>query len=364
MKTLLKFIILVVLISACAEKKQPLVAEAYKIRDSVNVALTEFSIANTTIRALEVLNDSAVWFCGGNSRWGYTLNNGQSWKIDSLKHEGKTLELRSIKVLENGDVFLVSVSEPAVVYKSKDKGETWKLVYHDTSSVAFFDAVNFWDNQNGMLLGDALDGCFHLAITKDGGETWQKVSCENIPEALEGEGPFAASNTNIALRGKKAWFATGGKLKSRLFYSDNYAKTWKVRNTPIVSGLRMSGIFSLDFYNDSLGIVAGGNWENVEENTNNFAFTKDGGLSWQMLNGGKTDGYISCVQFIPETEGKEIFALKGRARGGESSMSFSNDGGETWQVFPNSNYLAVKFANKNVAWISGKNKIARLNLCE
>ena len=172
-------------------------------------------------------------------------------------------------------------------------------------------------------------------------------------------------NTNVSFIGNKVWFATGGKSKARVFNSDDYGKTWDVTAAPaFVNGLQMTGIFSIDFFNDSLGIVAGGNWENVEENANNFSFTTDGGLSWQMINDGKTDGYISCVQFIPETEGKEIFALKGRARGGESSMSFSNDGGETWQVFPNTNYLAVKFASKNVAWVSGKNKIARLKLTE
>jgi photosystem II stability/assembly factor-like uncharacterized protein len=364
MKSIFLSCILSSLLIGCSDNPAVDIKAHTSVENSVNIVLTEFSIPNTTIRALEVLNDSTVWFGGSNGHFGYTLDNGKNWIIDSLSHNDTKLEIRSISVLDNGDVFLVGVSNPAVVYKSENDGKNWTAVYTDTASDAFFDAIEFWDAQNGMLLGDAQNGCFHIALTNDGGNTWTKVACGNIPRALDFEGPFAASNTNIAISGNNAWFGTGGKTLSRVFSSANQGKSWRVTNTPIVSGQQMTGIFSIDFYDENIGITAGGNWEEVSEKDSAITITTDGGINWNLIKPHTNDGYISCIQFVPESNGKSLVALKGRARGGESSMSYSNDFGQTWQVFPNSNYLAIQFANQQTAWISGKNKIAKLTLKE
>jgi hypothetical protein len=38
-------------------------------------------------------------------------------------------------------------------------------------------------------------------------------------------------------------------IKSRVFYSGDKGKTWKVYETPIIQGDVMTGIFTVDFYN-------------------------------------------------------------------------------------------------------------------
>jgi len=57
-----------------------------------------------------------------------------------------------------------------------------------------------------------------------------------------------------------------------------------------------------------------------------------------------------------------LFYLNGRVTNGASSMGFSNNNGSSWQILPNTNYISIQFSSQNVAWISGENKIARLNL--
>ena len=123
--------------------------------DTLTFALTEFNFPNTTIRALEVINDSTVWFAGSNGYWGYTLNNGKSWHTEQFKIDSIIPEFRSISVTENGNIYLVSIIKPAAIFKSTDMGNHWKMVYSDTDTNAFFDAVEFWDDKNGILLGDA-----------------------------------------------------------------------------------------------------------------------------------------------------------------------------------------------------------------
>lgn len=361
----LPLVLLLTLIVLLACKKEdpvdPPKPDPYEARDSIKVTLDEHTISGTTIRAIEVINDSVVWFAGSNGKWGYTLDNGKNWVVEQMTLSNNTKpEFRSIAVTDNGNVFLVSVSQPAALFMSSDNGLNWNQVYEDTLPGAFFDAVEFFNSDKGILLGDPKDSCFHFATTDDGGQTWQKVSCADIPPALPDEYPFAASNTNIAISGSNAWIGTGGKSASRVYHSNNFGQTWAVYNTPITSGAVMTGIYAVDFYNDKKGIVAGGNWDYISDNNQNIAITTDGGVTWKLVSDGTNDGYTSCIQFIPGTEGKELFKLKGRAMAGTSSMAYSNNDGNTWQILPNSNYLCVRFASKDIAWLSGKNKIARL----
>ncbi|MGB1043408.1 MAG: oxidoreductase, partial [Tenacibaculum sp.] len=66
--------------------------------------------------------------------------------------------------------------------------------------------------------------------------------------------------------------------------------------------------------------------------------------------------YKSCVQYVPNSNGKEIFAV------GKTGVSFSNDGGHTWKEVSKDSYYAIQFVNSNTAWLSGHEKIGRLVL--
>ena len=75
----------------------------------------------------------------------------------------------------------------------------------------------FWDADNGIVFGDSVDGQLYLLTTNDGGRVWSRVDTRNLPPALENEGAFAASGTNIALFGKShAWIGTGAASKARV----------------------------------------------------------------------------------------------------------------------------------------------------
>ena len=77
------------------------------------------------------------------------------------------------------------------------------------------------------------------------GNSWNKIACENLPSAVEGEAAFAASNTNISLVDQKAFIVTGGK-EANVLVASEYGKSWKKYKTPIIQGEKMTGIFSMD----------------------------------------------------------------------------------------------------------------------
>ena len=194
-----------------------------------------------------------------------------------------------------------------------------------------------------------------ILVTSDGGNNWTKIPCKDLPKFEEGEAFFAASNTNIKTIGSTVWIASGGK-KSRILKSNDFGKTWQIFETPIIQGKGPQGIYSIDFYDKNNGIAIGGDYSKPLANKANKAITKDGGETWTLVAENKKPNYKSCVQYVPNTDGKEIFAV------GKTGVSFSNDSGNTWKEVSKDSYYTIQFIDKNTAWLSGSKKMGRLIL--
>ncbi len=306
---------------------------------------------NASIRALKVVDKNEVWFAGSKGVYGFTKDNGATWTIDSIKADTITPHFRSIAVTSKA-TFLLSIESPALLYKSEDDGRNWNIVYQENHPKAFYDAMAFWDDQEGIAIGDPTDECLSIIITRDGGEQWEKLPCSILPPVEEGEAAFAASNSNIALFGNHAWIVTGGK-RARIFHSADRGKSWESFDTPIIEGGQMTGIYTVDFYNEQTGIIFGGDWNEKEMNYKNKAITNDGGQTWTLLANGQQPGYRSCVKFIPKSNGEKIMAV------GLPGISFSNDGGYSWSPLSNESYYTVGIAEDSY-WVAGHNRLSRI----
>ena len=251
--------------------------------------------------------------------------------------------------------FALSIESPARLYKIT-KGEK-HLVYHEDHPKAFYDAMRFWNDEEGIAIGDPTDDCMSILITRDGGNTWRKVSCDNLPKVNAGEAAFAASDTNIAIVDNHTWVATGGK-SSRIFYSPDKGATWQVFDTPIIQGSETTGMYSVDFYDDLNGFAVGGDYTKPESNVANKIKTSDGGKSWQVVADGEKPGYRSCVQYVPNSKGKALVVV------GFKGIDFSNDAGETWSSLSESGYYTIRFVNDTVAYAAGAGRISKLTFRE
>ena len=80
--------------------------------------------------------------------------------------------------------------------------------------------MSFWNETEGIAMGDPVDDCLSILITRDGGNNWTKLPCRKLPKVKKGEAAFAASNTNISIHGNKCWIATGG-TNSNVYFSDD-----------------------------------------------------------------------------------------------------------------------------------------------
>ncbi len=319
-----------------------------------SVAITPVFKDSLSIRAIAPLDENAVWFAANNGRVG--LIDGATPKLATIHYEDSILAFRSIAKTSKA-VFVLSIANPAVLYKigvANREATNIEEVYVEEAETVFYDAMAFWNDKEGIAMGDPTEGCLSVIITRNGGNTWQKIPCDKLPKTEKGEAAFAASNSNIALSGNHAWIVSGGK-RARIFHSADKGETWEVFETPIIQGKAMTGIYSVDFFDAKTGVIFGGNWEDQTYNEGNKAITKDGGKTWKLLSNGKGPGYRSSVRFVPGTHGNGIVAV------GSPGISYSPDQGETWEELSSEGFYALEFVNDTIAFASGRNKISKLH---
>ncbi len=317
-----------------------------------DVVITKYNVEGS-IRAVEVLNDSVMWYAGSDGQYGYTEDGGLTWCRDSIKYNNVKPEFRSIAITDKV-VCLLSVGSPALLFKSVDKGLSWDIVYKEVHPSCFYNSMAFWDDNDGIAVGDPVDSCLSVIVTNDGGNSWKKLPCDLLPSTFDGEAGFAASNTCIDVFDDHAWLVSGGE-KARVFRTSDRGKSWQVFNTPIIQGSQMTGIFSVDFYDENNGVIFGGDWDNQSHNTQCKAVTNDGGVSWHLINDRKDPGFRSCVQFIPVSDGQKILAV------GMPGISYSDDAGANWISVSNDSYYTIRISESGrVAWLAGGDVVAKM----
>ena len=322
-------------------------------KDFSSVSIERVFTDSLSIRAIEPMDVNKVWFAANNGKVG--LIDHKTPKLATIKYEDSLLNFRAISSINNA-VFVISIENPGVLYKigfKENNATSIEDVYTEKGKSVFYDAIKFWDDKEGIAMGDPTDGCLSILVTRDGGNTWNKLSCDVLPEIVKGEAAFAASNSNISVFKNHVWIVTGGK-KARVFHSPDRGATWEVFETPIIQGKSMTGIYSVDFIDDKTGIIFGGNWEEQDFNEGNKAITHDGGKTWSLLSNGEGPGYRSSAKFIPGTQGNDIVAV------GSPGISYSNDAGDSWIELSKEGFYAIEFVNDTLAFASGRNKISRL----
>ena len=327
--------------------------ETNPAKEFTSVAIERVFTDSLSIRAITPMDENRVWFAANNGKVG--LIDRDTPKLATIKYEDSLLNFRSIASTKEA-VFVLSIDNPGVLYKIgfKDYQATnIEEVYVEKGEKVFYDAIAFWDEKEGIAMGDPTGDCLSVIITRDGGNSWEKLSCDILPSVEKGEAAFAASNSNIALYKNHVWIVSGGK-KARIFHSADRGKTWEVFETPIIQGKTMTGIYSVDFFDDKTGVVFGGNWEKQDFNEGNKAITHDGGKTWDLVSNGQGPGYISSVRFTPGSKGRGIVAV------GSKGISYSNDAGESWLQLSNEGFYAIEFVDDTLAFASGLNKISKL----
>lgn len=298
-------------------------------------------------RGVSAVDGRVTWASGTKGTVARTIDGGATWQVFAVPGAGD-LDFRDIEAIDANTAWTLSIGpgEASRIYKTTDGGNTWALQFKNENPKAFFDAIAFWDRQNGLAFSDPVDGRLVIIRTTDGGSTWKQVSPEKIPPALEGEGGFAASGTCLIVAGKShAWIATGGAAKARVFRSTDRGSSWQVADTPIRTGNSASGIFSIAFRDEKTGIAVGGDYRQEKLAVDNVALTSDGGRTWRLVEGSGIGGYRSAVAWVDRTK---LIAV------GPTGSDISTNGGATWSPLGRTGFHAFSFTRKgHTGWAVG-----------
>lgn len=290
----------------------------------------------SSFRGLSVVDDNIVWASGTSGTICRSLDGGKTFHCLSVPGN-ESADFRSVYAFDSREAIIGNVGSPAKIFLTEDGGTSWKEVYSNYHKEAFIDGIDFWDEENGIMFGDPIDGKMLLAITIDGGRTWQEMNEVSRPQLEIGEASFAASGTTIRCFEKgKVIIATGGTV-SRLFSSTDFGKSWKSFPTPILQGENSTGIFSFDFINEKEGIIVGGDYKKDSLTTDHVFLTSTAGEKWQRPTN-STRGYRECVQFLNDTTAITT---------GPNGIDITYDGGQNWQPLSDAkNFHVVKKARK------------------
>ena len=215
----------------------------------------------------------------------------------------------------NADTAFVVAS---TIYKTTDRGTTWTPatgVFANATS--FPNTIHFFDQNNGLAMGDPVDGYFEIYTTTDAGVNWVRVPSNNIPEPLTGE----AGTVNCqAYFNNSYWFTTNS---ARIFRSTDRGYTWTSYQFP-----QATGSIAVAFRDELHGIAdpffGGPGWR--------YYSTNDGGSTWNYVSSSPSwlYGYLYFT-YVPGTQSTYMInsiSYSGTER--KAMVLFTNDDGLTW----------------------------------
>ena len=278
------------------------------------------------LRGVSAVSDSVAWASGASNTILRTDDGGTTWQTltKPTSSSGEPLDFRDVDAVSAATAYVLSVGAGPLsrIYKTTDAGATWTLQFANADADAFFDAMAFWDADRGIAFSDSVDGRLVILRTDTGGRVWTRVPAEGLPPALDNEGAFAASGTNVAVYGRdQVWIGTGAAAVARVLRSVDGGRTWTAAATPLAAG-PSSGIFSIAFRDADHGIVVGGDYRKENEAIDNAAITSDGGRTWTKVTG--LSGFRSVVSYLPGASTPTVIAV------GPQGADQSTDDGRTW----------------------------------
>lgn len=304
---------------------------------------------DASFRGLSVVDDAIAWVSGSKGHVGVTLDGGKNWKFTQVSGFEK-FDFRSIYAFDGRRAVIANAGAPANILVTADGGVSWRTVYTNPDTLAFFDGIDFWNDKEGIIYGDPINGRMLLLKTTDGGLSWIESPENERPALNTGEASFAASGTNIRCAGsREVMIATGGAV-SRLWFSDDKAVSWRSIAVPILQGEASTGIFSFCRRYNSV-VVVGGNYLQDSLKLRHVFTSNDKGKSWKAP-ATPTRGYRECVEMLSD---RVLVAA------GPSGIDITRDRGLHWESLSDEKFFhVIRKARKGslVIVAGGKGKIA------
>ena len=265
------------------------------------------------------------WVGGDGGFLSYTEDGAASWVERPL---GIEHAVNDIYFVGKDTGFILAGGS---IYETSDGGHSWREA-HKFMPAEFDGAtpelysLRFNGKKRGWVVGSASRGDVIvnsiLAITRDGGVTWQVLQAPTQQELIHID----------VVDEKRAWIVGAA---GAILHTDDAGETW-IRQTSDTT----AALYHVDFRNDKKG------WAVGERGT--ILRTDNGGQTWTKVTSPARSTLLS-VQFVSDDEGWIV------GRGG--AILRSNDGGRSWieQESGTKQNLYALFMTKKNGWAVGSN---------
>ncbi len=240
------------------------------------------------------------------------------------------------------------------IIKTTDGGTSW--VTQNTAfgtASSFIDFIYFFDDNNGVALGDPVNGYLEIYTTTNGGDNWVLVPISNIPPSYSGEAGFTMM---FAAKDNTIWAPTYKENPNslRIFKSTNRGLNWTVSNdlpNPMPAGSWPYPV-SIAFANQNEGILTVTNWTSPGPTSYyKLMNTTDGGSTWTEMNFPLSIS-VATICSVPGTAQGYVVTAPLDTVG----SAYSLDGGNTWELLDNTlGFWDPRFASITTGWAISSN---------
>ena len=234
------------------------------------------------------------------------------------------------------------------VLRTDDGGETWTRQLEDgfAGASGYVNFVHFWDDQNGVAMGDPTESntdpvpFYEIYTTTDGGLNWTRVPSANIP--LPAANEFGSSAV-CQVRGDYVWFGTIDAVSfagKRLFRSKDRGHHWEV----LSAADDKINIFSFADTLHGLGV------KRISPTTAKLIYTDDAGDTWTDLPLYAASELMTSWVLIPVSNYILMTRRPNNVVGPFRTM-LSKDLGQSWiELGTTEHAAAIKFSSPTVGY--------------
>ena len=339
----------------------------------------QLSHTKESLRGVSAVSRKIAWASGTHGTFLRTVNGGITW-IPAQVPDATALDFRAVVAFSADEAFLMSAGpgDQSRIYHTSDGGRHWQLQFTNNNPKGFFDSIAFWDSKHGIVLGDPIPDesgklKFELLLTDDG-QTWRPLPPAQLPEAMQGEGAFAASNSCIAILPSHSVILSGAspEYSTSVILSGAVAQAQREplrsRRIPIIAtafavqpGILLSTASLADSVqertpeaiSDALQQHASPDpniWFATGGKVARVFHSPDHGQTWHvsdtpLLHGPDSAGIFS-IAFRDAQHGVIAGGDYKRPRDDGPNLAFTNDGGQGWtlsDVHPQAYFSAIAY---------------------
>ena len=262
--------------------------------------IVQASGTTASLRGVSAVDDRTAWASGSKGTVLRTLDGGSTWTVRPVPG-AETTDFRDIEAFSRDEAVIMGIDRPAKIFRTTDGGETWTQTFADDSPGVFLDGLAFFDEKNGLAVGDPTDGRFFVISTTDGGATWASLAAGFAAGRARRRSGLRRLRDEPGRPERRPGLAQHGRPVSRVWRSEDRGRHWEPVPSALLEGSPSAGGFSVAFLDARTGLTVGGDYKAEAAAVGNAAVSADGGKTWRAVEDRRPGGFREAVAFVPGT---------------------------------------------------------------